>query len=64
MLILQALGKLRQEDSELKVILGYIGKTLDQRQNKPGGVAHPFNLSTPEAEAGRFLSSRPAWSTK
>jgi hypothetical protein len=27
-------------------------------------VAHAFNPSTPEAEAGRFLSSRTAWSTK
>ena len=27
-------------------------------------VAHSFNPSTWEAEAGRFLSSRPAWSTK
>jgi hypothetical protein len=27
-------------------------------------VAHIFNPSTREAEAGRFLSSRPAWSTK
>jgi major histocompatibility complex class I len=26
-------------------------------------VAHAFNPSTWEAEAGRFLSSRPAWST-
>ena len=25
-------------------------------------VAHVFNPSTWEAEAGRFLSSRPAWS--
>jgi hypothetical protein len=30
----------------------------------PGVVAHVFNLSTWEAEAGGFLSSRPAWSTK
>jgi hypothetical protein len=27
-------------------------------------VAHAFNSSTWEAEAGGFLSSRPAWSTK
>jgi DNA segregation ATPase FtsK/SpoIIIE-like protein len=27
-------------------------------------AAHPFNPSTREAEAGRFLSSRPAWSTE
>jgi hypothetical protein len=27
-------------------------------------VAHFFNLSAQEAEAGRFLSSRPAWFTK
>ena len=27
-------------------------------------MAHAFNPSTWEAEAGRFLSSRPAWSTE
>jgi hypothetical protein len=27
-------------------------------------VAHAFNLSTREAEAGGFLNSRPAWCTK
>jgi hypothetical protein len=31
---------------------------------KPGVVAHAFNHSTWEAEAGEFLSSRPAWSTE
>ena len=30
----------------------------------PGMVAHTFNPITWKAEAGRFLSSRPAWSTK
>jgi hypothetical protein len=28
----------------------------------PGMVAHAFSPSTWEAEAGEFLSSRPAWS--
>jgi hypothetical protein len=27
-------------------------------------VAHAFNPSTREAEAGEFLSSRPVWSTE
>ena len=30
----------------------------------PGMVMHAFNPSTWEAEAGGFLSLRPAWSTK
>jgi major histocompatibility complex class I len=30
----------------------------------PGVVAHAFNPSTWEAEAGGLLSSRPAWSTE
>jgi hypothetical protein len=30
---------------------------------KPGMVAHTFNPSIQEAEAGGFLSLRPAWST-
>jgi hypothetical protein len=33
-------------------------------QIEPGMVAHTFNPSTQEAEAGGFLSSRPAWSTE
>jgi hypothetical protein len=38
---------------------------VDKRESKVAGmVAHTFNSSTREAEAGGFLSSRPAWSTK
>jgi hypothetical protein len=35
-----------------------------KKEEVPGMVAHAFNSSTREAEAGGFLSSRPAWSTK
>jgi hypothetical protein len=32
--------------------------------SQPCVMSHTFNLSTQEAEAGGFLSSRPAWSTE
>jgi hypothetical protein len=35
-----------------------------KRSFMPGVVAHASNPSTQEAEAARFLSARPAWSTK
>jgi hypothetical protein len=35
-----------------------------KKRSEPGVVAHAFNPSTREAEAGGFLSSRPAWSTE
>jgi hypothetical protein len=38
------------------------GKAM--KTSRLGVVAHTFNPSTPEAEAGGFLSSRPAWSAK
>jgi hypothetical protein len=41
-----------------------LGKGLKNAGVQPGVVVHAFNPSTPEAEAGGFLSSRPAWSTK
>jgi hypothetical protein len=50
------------------VVLGSIRKQAEQvRERKPVSrvvVANAFNPSTWEAEAGGFLSSRPAWSTK
>jgi hypothetical protein len=39
-------------------------KKEKKRKEKMGVVARIFNPSTQEAEAGGFLSSRPAWSTK
>jgi hypothetical protein len=38
--------------------------SLKTQKNQPGMVADAFNPSTREAEAGRFLSLRPAWSTQ
>jgi hypothetical protein len=54
------------------VVLGSIREQAEEaRESKPirniplpGMVANAFNPSTQEAEAGGFLSSRPAWSTK
>jgi hypothetical protein len=50
--ILQEIIKLRAEIDGVR------------NKKKPDVVAHAFNPSTWEAEAGGFLSSRTAWSTK
>jgi hypothetical protein len=41
-----------------------INKSLKKKKISGAVVAHAFNPSTWEAEAGRYLSSRPAWSTE
>jgi hypothetical protein len=40
------------------------GKEGKEGGEVPAVVAHTFNPNTWEAEAGGYLSSRPAWSTK
>jgi hypothetical protein len=56
--------------SKLKASLGYLRPYIKNQKKKKkkkkksrAVVAHTFNPSTWEAEAGGFLSSRPAWST-
>jgi hypothetical protein len=39
-------------------------KDTHKKTPGPGVVVHAFNPSTWEAEAGEFLSLRPAWSTE
>jgi hypothetical protein len=46
------------------MLFGVLGGYVLKNGALPGVVAHAFNASTREAEAGGFLSSRPAWSTK
>jgi hypothetical protein len=38
--------------------------SIQEANEMPDVVAHTFNSSTWEAEAGKFLSSRPVWSTE
>jgi hypothetical protein len=48
-----------------KEALGWFPYSLrEKEQGSWAVVAHAFNPSTWEAEAGGFLSSRPAWSTE
>jgi hypothetical protein len=52
--------------AKLLVLLrvSWLCKWTLKKSSQPGMVAHAFNPSTWEAEAGEFLSSRPAWSTE
>jgi hypothetical protein len=49
---------------ERREILSNSGTKVIRNRREPGVVTHAFNPSTWEAEAGGFLSLRPAWSTK
>jgi hypothetical protein len=53
-----------QSNSEYRLKYKKKKKSLKARLAEPGMVVHAFNPSTREAEAGEFLSSRPAWSTE
>ena len=74
MLVIVASKRLRKGEYESQPILGYRHKEFKAGLDsvmKPlrnvvhqAVVAHDFNPSTWEAEAGGFLSSRPAWSTE
>jgi hypothetical protein len=49
---------------QLRALTALLKVLSSNPSNQPGVVAHAFNPSTREAEAGGFLSSRPAWSTE
>jgi hypothetical protein len=54
----------RSRESQRKTKRKTNKQTNKKVSSEPGVVVHAFNPSTREAEAGGFLSSRPAWSTK
>jgi hypothetical protein len=50
--------------THMDVSVHSVHRACKRQKMEPGVVEHAFNPSTREAGAGRFLSSRPAWSTK
>jgi hypothetical protein len=56
--------KLIDDLKQLKKLLVKLYNISDKKMICQAVVAHAFDPSTWEAEAGGFLSSRPAWSTK
>jgi hypothetical protein len=60
------IGALNSGDKIQYMVSRQTKETVKRKKmvKEPGMVAHAFNPSTWEAEAGGFLSSRPAWSTE
>jgi hypothetical protein len=60
---LHSLGSARTDPHLCDFLENHIlNKELIKKMDSRAVVAHAFNPSTWEAEAGGFLSSRPAWS--
>ena len=57
-------GEYRRGRSTRPAVANEVANKTIKKKIKLGVVAHAFNTSTREAEAGGFLSLRPAWSTK
>ena len=64
--IVPAQGRQRQVKSQMRATWDQSRATWEpiSKNQILGVVAHIFNPSIQEAEAGRFLGSRPPWSTK
>jgi hypothetical protein len=62
MVSLHSIRKVTEIVTEREGVIFFSGAILIKYSGCRAVVAHAFNLNTWEAEAGRFLSSRPAWS--
>jgi hypothetical protein len=62
--LILALGRQISGFEVSMIYINPVSKNQNQITKLNHGVAHASNPSTREAEAGRFLSSRPAWSTE
>jgi hypothetical protein len=56
-------GEVERKQQSIKMMLE-TGSPIKKLSCWLGVVTHAFNPSNREAEAGEFLSSRPAWSTE
>jgi hypothetical protein len=61
--LLRTFSGVSRESMKLQMIIPHYNISI-KGHAEPGVVVQAFNPSTREAEAGGFLSSRPAWSTK